>query len=293
MIQVQHLIDACSIGALYALFALGIAMIFGVMRLVNFAHGELIMIGAYSLYLLGDRPIVMLVALSSAIVVFAAVLMERVAFRPVRQASPATLLVTSFAVSVFLQNLATLIFGARAKPLATPAVLQESFDIGSLRIGKLSVLIMVVLAVCVVGLTLFLKRTRMGMHMRGAAENFRMARLLGVRANGVIVVAFAISGFLAAIAAYLLTAQTGALSPTMGTTPVIIAFVAVIVGGLGSLVGAVAGGFLLGGLTTALQVWLPLELRNYRDAFMYGAVILILLIRPQGLVVLKARGTRV
>jgi branched-chain amino acid transport system permease protein len=289
----QNAVDAISLGSLYALFALGIALIFGIMQLVNFAHGELIMVGGYALFFLGHPPWPLLIAGVLAVVIAFALVMERVAFRPVRGANPATLLVTSFAVSFFLQNLAILIFSSRPKSVALSPIFTEFFSVGGLRIAKLNVLIVLVTILLLTGLAAFLKKTPLGVQMRAAAEDFGMARMLGVRANTVIATAFAISGLLAGAAALLLEAQTATLTPTMGLNPVIIAFVATVIGGMASLPGAVLGGFTLGCLTVALQAALPLEFRAYRDAFAFGAVIAILVFRPQGLIVARTARTRV
>jgi branched-chain amino acid transport system permease protein len=290
---IQNAIDAISLGSLYALLALGIALIFGIMQLINFAYGELLMIGGYSLFFLVDIELGIAIVGVIIIVIVSALLMERVAFRPVRGADPSTLLVTSFALSFLLQNVAILAFGSRPKSVPLPAGLSEFFTVGDLRISRLSVLIVVVTAILLVSLALFLKRTTLGIQMRAAAEDFGVTRLLGVRANVVIAAAFGLSGFLAAVAAILLVSQTATVTPTMGVTPVIIAFVATVLGGMGSLPGAVIGGFFVGCLTVALQASLPLNLRLYRDAFVFGAVILVLLLRPQGIVVTRAARTRI
>ena len=290
---IQNAIDAVSLGSLYALLALGIALIFGIMQLINFAHGELIMIGGYSLFFVLDVNWALAIVGTLVIVIAFALAMERIAFRPVRGADPSTLLVTSFALSFFLQNVAILVFGSRPKGVGLSPQLSEFITIGNFRISKLSILIVIVTAILLVSFALFLKRTTLGVQMRGAAEDFGVTRLLGVRANVVIAAAFALSGLLAAIASLLLVSQTATLTPTMGVTPVIIAFIATVIGGMGSLPGAVVGGFFLGCLTVSLQASLPLELRLYRDAFTFGAVILVLLLRPQGIVVTRAARTRI
>jgi branched-chain amino acid transport system permease protein len=290
---IQHVIDAVSLGSLYALLALGVALIFGIMNLLNFAYGELIMIGAYALYVLRDLPFVAQALGALLIVVAASILLERIAFRPVRGANGAVLLVTSFAVSFALQSLAIVIFGARAKGVALPAWLSSSITIGDLRIDSLSLITVAVAAIVLVSFALFLRRSPIGIQMRAAAENFTTARLVGVRANSVIVTAFVLSGLLAGIAAILVVADGGTVSPAMGSSLVLVAFVATIIGGMGSLGGAALGGFLLGALTVALQVLLPIELRPYRDAFLYGGVILILVLRPGGLVSVRAAMERV
>jgi branched-chain amino acid transport system permease protein len=289
----QHVVDALSLGSLYALLALGVALIFGIMNLLNFAYGELIMIGAYSLYVMRDAPFVVQVIGCLAVVVLASVLLERLAFRPVRGADPAVLLVTSFALSFVLQSLAIIVFGARAKGIALPDWLSASTSIGSLQIDTLSIVTVVTAAIVLVSLAFFLQRTPIGVQMRAAAESFSTARLVGVRANRVIVMAFVLSGLLAALAAILIVAQGGEATPTMGSAPVLVAFVATIIGGMGSLSGAVLGGFFLGVLTVVLQVELPLSLRPYRDAFVYGAVLFVLLVRPGGLVAVKTAFQRV
>jgi branched-chain amino acid transport system permease protein len=290
---IQNIIDALALGSLYALFALGVALIFGIMRLVNFAHGELIMVAAYTLVLVGDVPFVVKIGASIVVAIVIALIMERVAMRPVRDSNPTTLLITSFAVSYLLQNLAILILGSTPRSGQVSGALSKSFQIGDLSISKLNVVTIVVTLALLGGLGLFLNRTAMGVQMRAAAENFRMARLLGVPANRVIATAFGISGLLAAIAAIFLTAQTGTVSPTLGLTPVLFAFMATVLGGLGSLSGAVVGGFLLGAASVALQALLPVEISGYRDAFLFGAVLLVLVLRPQGLIVPRTAVTRI
>jgi branched-chain amino acid transport system permease protein len=285
---IQHVIDAISLGSLYALLALGIALIFGIMRLLNFAHGMLIVIGAYALSIFDGIPAAPQILLALLAAMVAAIALELVAFRPLRRADPAVLLVSSFAVALFLQNLAIVIFGGQAKGVPLPDLFTENLSIAGLRIPVLSIITIIVAAVTLGALALFLNRTPIGIQMRAAAESFSTARLLGVKANSVIQVAFAISGLLAGLAAVLIVARGGTVTPEMGTAPVLIGFVAVIIGGLGSLKGAVYGGFLLGALTVVLQVVLPVSLEPFRDAFVFGVVLLVLTIRPQGLVVLKS-----
>jgi branched-chain amino acid transport system permease protein len=284
---IQHLIDALSLGSLYALLALGIALIFGIMNLINFAYGELIMIGAFTLYLLDGLPWPLQLLACLVAAMLAAMAMERTAFRPFRGASAPVLLVTSFALSFALQSLATVIFGSRAKGVALPSFLDKSLSIGDVSFSTLNVITVVVMLVTVAGLATFLRSTMVGVQMRAAAENFKTAQLVGVRSNYVILVAFALSGLFAGIAAILIVAQGGTVTPTIGAAPVLIAFVATIIGGLGSLYAAALGGFFLGGLTVLLQVLLPDSLVPYRDAFVYGGVILVLLVRPQGLIVAR------
>ena len=236
-------------------------------------------------------PVVVIATIGVAIVF--ALGMERIAFRPLRGASPPTLLIASFALSYGLQNLAILIEGSAPKGTSVSTWLSESFQIGSASVPKLDPVTVGVTIALLIALGLFLQRTRMGVQMRAAAEDFRMARILGVKANTVIATAFAISGLLAGIGAYLLVAQTGEISPDIGSNPVLYAFVATVLGGMGSLRGAVLGGYVFGAIFVALQAYLPLELRSYRDAFAFAAVIVMLLVRPQGLIVARSTATRV
>jgi branched-chain amino acid transport system permease protein len=285
---VQNLIDAVSLGSLYALIALGIALIFGIMQLVNLAYGELIMVAGYLILLLAGAPWVLVVVIAVAGTALFAFGMERVAFRPVRGADATTLMVTSFAVSYVLQNLAIVIAGSEPQPIELGGSLIKPLDVLGIRVPKLDLITMGTSLVLVIGLVLFLKRTSLGIQMRAAAEDLRTARLLGVRVNGVIAAAFIISGLLAAAIALLLVVQTGSVSPMMGVTPLIVGIMAAVIGGMGRLAGAAVGGFLLGCVTIALQATLPADIRGYRDAMVYGLIIAVLVFRPQGLLAGRA-----
>ncbi len=213
---------------------------------------------------------------------------ERLAFRPVRTAAPSVLLITSFALSYFLQNAVIMIYGGRAKAVNLWPALMEPVMAAGVRIPKLQILTIVTTFVLLALLVVFLRRTPLGVAMRAASEDFRMARLLGVRANRVIAVAFAVSGFLAAAVSVLLVAQTGVLSYHMGVPLVLFAFVATVVGGMGSLAGAVLGGFAVGIGSVLFQVILPIDWRANRDVWVYGMILLVLLLRPSGLVQVKS-----
>jgi branched-chain amino acid transport system permease protein len=287
---VQTLVDAASVGGLYSLTALGIGLIFGVMRLINFAHGELITATGYALLALFGLPLPLMLFGGILAAVLLALATERVAFRPLRSADPATLLISSFAVSFFLQKTLILFVGSRPKGVDFLPSLGSQVEILGARLQSLQIVTIVVSAVLLGALTWFLHGTRVGLQMRAAAEDFRVARMLGVRANRVIAIAFAMSGILAAAVSFLVVAQTGIVQPRMGLQLVIIAFVGTVIGGLGSLTGAALGGFLVGAGTILAQALLPPELRVYREAFVFVAVTLILLFRPQGLI--PARGLK-
>jgi branched-chain amino acid transport system permease protein len=286
---IQYIIDGAALGSFYAIFALGIALIFGIMRLINFAHGELIMVGSFAIYLTQTLwwPLIVLAAVGSAVLM--ALITERVAFRPVRGASPATLLITSFAVSYLLQSTARLIFTSLPKSADIDPLLRESFTIGNVFVSSLTVITIAVTAALLLGLAVFLRTTSMGMQMRAAAEDFDAARLCSVDANRVVAVAFALSGVLAGAAALLVIGQSGSLYPTMGLTPVLFGFTAAVIGGMSSLAGAVLGGYLLGAGSTVLTNMLPHGIAPFRDALLFLLVMVVLTLRPEGIV--RARGT--
>ncbi|MBV8564470.1 MAG: branched-chain amino acid ABC transporter permease [Methylobacteriaceae bacterium] len=287
---VQVAADAVSLGGLYALSALGIGLIFGVMRLINFAHGDLITAAGYAVLLFASQSVAFAIVGALVAAILAALAIERAAFRPLRGADPATLLIASFAVSVFLQKTLILFVGGRPKGVNFLPVLEQQVAILGIHVQLLQIVTILVTAAILIALSWFLKRTRYGLEMRAAAENFRVARLLGVRADRVIAMAFAISGALAAIVSLLFTAETGLVQPRMGLQLVIVAFVSTVIGGLGNLAGAALGGFLVGVTTILLQSLLPEDLRAFREAFVFIVVIAVLLLRPQGL--LPARGLR-
>lgn len=295
MIQfLQNLIDAISLGSIYALVALGIGLLFGILRLINFAHGDFITIGAYALIvpsadvtarlMIGGWPWPLLIPAVCLIVVVAALLTDALVFRPIRRASSPTLMIASFAVSYIIQNGVLMAYGSRPKAVDLWSGANTQVLIGTLRVPMLQLITLVTTLVLMVAISLFLKRTSYGVQMRAAAEDFRMAQYLGVRGNVVIGIAFAISGILAGVVSLLYTTQAGSLSHTMGVPLALFAFVAVVVGGMGSLVGAVVGGFAIGMIVTMLQAYLPPDLRAFRDAFAFAFVILVLLVRPAGLV---------
>ena len=300
---VQNIIDALSLGSLFALTSLGIGLIFGIMRLINFAHGDLIMIGAYALivpsaavapqlFIGAWHPAAVVAAIILIVIIFA-VACERLAFRPLRDADPSVLLIASFALSFFFQNLVLLIYEGRPKGVDLWPVLTDPFLLGDIRLPRLQIVMIAATAALLLLLVLFLKRTAIGRQMRAASEDFMMARFLGVRANRVIAAAFAISGLLAAVVSLLFVVQNGVLKFDMGVPLVLAAFVGTVVGGMGSLVGAVVGGFVVGVASVFFQIVLPLEMRLNRDAWVYGLILVILLLRPGGIVKVKAVEERI
>ncbi|MBZ9674497.1 branched-chain amino acid ABC transporter permease [Mesorhizobium sp. ES1-1] len=282
----QQIINAISLGGVYALLALGLAIVFSIVGLINFAHGELMTLSGYALLaalVFGlPFPLAVLVAVSCG--ALAAVAMERIAFRPMRGASVTSLLLTSFAVSSLLKVVFQNGISARPQAVAMPGWMTGAFSFGDFTIGVGPSISIVVSALALILLETFLRRSVTGTAMRAAAEDFDVVRLMGIPASRIIATAFLLSGLLAGLAAMLWVAQRASVDPLMGFTPVLKAFIAAVVGGLGSLPGAVAGGFLLGIIEVLLQATLPAAIAPYRDAIVLSGVIAVLLLRPQGLI---------
>jgi branched-chain amino acid transport system permease protein len=299
----QFMVDALSLGSLYALAALGVGLLFGVLRLINFAYGDFITVAGYSLLVpgagemaqivVGHWPWPFLIVTVIAVVVVLTLIADILVFRPLRSAKPAVLMISSFAIGFIIQNVLIVTYKARPQAVGIWSNLTEAVDIWGLRVPQLQLVTIVVALALLVVLVAFLKWSPFGVQMRAAAEDFRMARMLGVRGNTVIGTAFIISGILAAIVSLLFVAQVGVVNFHMGEPLMIFAFIATVIGGMGSLPGAVAGGYIVGITATLLQVVLPEPLRPFRDAFVFAVVIVILVARPQGIIVTRAARERV
>jgi branched-chain amino acid transport system permease protein len=282
---IQQAINAVSIGSLYALMAIGLAMVFGILRLINFAHGDLIMVGSYAalLLLVAGAPFWLAALAGIAASTVAGLVMERIAYRPIRGAPDVAMLLTSFAVTILLENAAILLFNPTARPFPAPDILRNALRFGALRVASLDLVAIAVAAVLLVLLTLFVTRTEVGISMRAASEDLLAARLMGINVNAVIAYAFAIGSMMAGVVGLLWSARVGKIDPLMGFYPVLKAFVAAVIGGLGSLPGAVLGGYVLGVLEILLQGLLPASLTPFRDGFVFAALIILLLFRPNGI----------
>jgi branched-chain amino acid transport system permease protein len=281
----QTLVDAVGQGAIYALMAVGIGLVFGVLRLVNFAYGQLVMAGAYALALSSewDWPLAGGIALCFAVVLTLSAVMERAVFRPLRTQSPAVMLVATFAVAFLLQSVALLWFGSLGKAASSLGYLNRPVTVGGVDIRKITIVAIVAAVVCLVLLVGLLERTSVGLHMRAAAMDFRTARLLGVRANRVIGSAVLVSGVLAAVVAVLLTVQNPLVTPDFALRDTIVVLAGVVVGGMNRLVSATLGGFAVGFAYGLLGGALPTDQSQYLPSFVFGLVILVLLVRPGGL----------
>jgi branched-chain amino acid transport system permease protein len=281
----QTIADAFGLGGMYALMAVGIGLVFGVLRLVNFAYGQLVMAGAYALAFAYERgwPVWSGILLCFGVVVVLSLAMDRVVFRPLRGQTPAVMLVATFAVAFLLQSIALLWFGSLGKIAASLSSLNQPWTVGGVDIRKISVVSTGVAAACLVALVLLLGRTNVGLQMRAAALDFRTARLLGVRANRVIGSAVVLSGLLAATVAVLMTVQTPLVTPDFALRDTILVLAGVVLGGMNRLVSATLGGFAIGFASGFLGGALPTNQSQYLPSFLFAAVIVVLLIRPGGL----------
>ncbi|HSL58334.1 MAG TPA: branched-chain amino acid ABC transporter permease [Acidimicrobiales bacterium] len=286
----QNLVDGLGRGSIYALIALGIAVIFGVMHLVNFAHGELITVSAYVAYWMLTSeiaewwlvvPAVFLTAIITSVVI------EFVAFRWVRGAPDFTMLLTSFGVHFVVQALFVMFVSANLRQFPRPGWIFDTWKIFGVSFEVVDVLTIVVTAVTLVATVLLLKRTMFGIALRAAAEDFDAARLMGVRSDRVIRGAFALAGALAGVAAVFWLMRTGQAEPSAGITPMLKGVLAAIIGGLGSLGGAVLGGLALGLAEVLLRTWLPESVVGLTDGFVFVLIALLFIFRPQGFIAVR------
>jgi branched-chain amino acid transport system permease protein len=282
----QTLVDAVGLGAVYALMAVGIGLVFGVLRLVNFAYGQLVMVGAYTLAFTASWPVAASIAACFVVVVALSMLMDRVVFRPLRGQSPAVMLVTTFAVAFMLQAIALMIdirddtIGEIATSIAS---FNQATTVAGVDVRKITIAAVIVAAVTLGLLALLLARTTIGLHMRAAAADFRTARLLGVRANRVIGFAVFLSGLLAATVAVILTVQFPFVGPDFALRETIVVLVGVVVGGIDRLWTATLGGFAIGFATGVINGVLPTDKTVFLPSAVFALVILVLLLRPAGL----------
>ena len=289
MIQfIGALISGLNLGSIYALIALGYTMVYGIAKMLNFAHGDIIMVGAYSVIVSAvTLKLPPIVAILIAVVVCAAlgVTIEFLAYRPLRQSPPLAVLITAIGVSYLLQNLALLIFGPEQK--STPALFDlPSLTLGGVTVDGITLLTLGVTAAIMVGLTLFINLTRMGKAMRAVSEDRDAAELMGISVNKTITITFAIGSALAAVASVFFGATYTYIKPTAGSMPGIKAFTAAVFGGIGSIPGAMLGGILLGLIEQLSKVYIS---TLWSDAVVFGVLVLVLVFKPAGLLGKRVR----
>ena len=281
---ISYLVNGISLGSVYAIIALGYTMVYGIAKMLNFAHGDVIMIGGYVVFVtvsgMGVNPI-LAVLISMIVCTVLGITIEKIAYKPLRQASPLAVLITAIGVSYLLQNVALLIFGADTKAftsvVSVPAIVLAD---GALTISGETIVTIVACVIIMISLMLFIKKTKAGRAMLAVSEDKGAAQLMGINVNATISLTFAIGSALAAIAGVLLCSAYPALTPYTGSMPGIKAFVAAVFGGIGSIPGAMIGGILLGVIENLSKAYISSQLS---DAIVFGVLIVVLLVKPTGI----------
>lgn len=278
------LISGISLGGIYALIALGYTMVYGIAKMLNFAHGDVIMVGAFMMFIALTKmslPPVLCIIIGTIICTILGVIIEKLAYKPLRNATSLAVLITAIGVSYFLQNSAQLIFGAGSKTF-TSLFGNGNISLlgGEIIISHNTIVTIIVSIIIMIGLTLFINKTKTGRAMLAVSEDKGAAQLMGINVNKTISITFAIGSALAAIAGALLCSSYQILSPTTGAMPGIKAFTAAVLGGIGSIPGAMVGGILLGVIENVSKVYISTQLS---DAIVFGILIVILLVRPTGI----------
>ena len=274
---ITYLINGISLGSIYAIIALGYTMVYGIAKMLNFAHGDVIMIGCYVVFMtmsgMNMNPLLSVI-LAVVVCTVLGVIIEKVAYKPLRKASPLAVLITAIGVSYLLQNIALLIFGADTKSFSSVVPLQN------IKIGGITITGVLACIVIMIGLMIFIKKTKAGQAMLAVSEDKDAAQLMGVNVNGTISLTFAIGSGLAAIAGVLLCSAYPTLTPYTGSMPGIKAFTAAVFGGIGSIPGAFIGGILLGIIEILGKAYISSQLS---DAIVFAVLIIVLLVKPTGI----------
>jgi branched-chain amino acid transport system permease protein len=280
------LVSGLKLGSIYAIVAIGYSIVYGILRLINFAHGDIMTVGVYIILVLMNQlgvPLLACVIISVALSIVVGLLIERLAYRPLRDSTEETTLISSLAVSALLQNLLQMIFGSQRKPFMLPDWLTQGHQIGTVSLSTINILTFIITAIFLVALYFVLTRTKIGMAMRACSENMNASRLMGINVNKVVMFAFAIGSGMAVIAGLLLAGEYKTIYPSLGFVPGLKAFCAAVVGGIGSLGGAVAGAFIIGLAEMLFAGLMPASVTAYRDAFVFLLMVVVLLFRPNGL----------
>ena len=281
----QHLANALSLGSLYALIAIGYTMVYGILRLINFAHGDVFMLGAYlafygaAIFLL---PWWAALVLAIALTTLFGVGLERVAYRPLRDSPRISVMVSAIGASFLIESLATVIFGGRPKGVQAPEILNTIVNIGPVSVLSVSLIIPVIAFAALAILLWIVNRTKTGMAMRAVSTDLDAARLMAIDVNKIVSFTFGTGSFLAALGGIMWAYKYPQLNPLMGVMPGLKCFIAAVIGGIGNITGAVLGGFLLGFIELMTVAFLP-QLSGYRDAFAFVLLIIVLLVKPTGL----------
>lgn len=284
MIQfIQHLINALNVGSIYALVALGYTMVYGIIKLINFAHGDILMMGAYFGYIFAlhfHLPLFACIILSMLVCAIFGILIDKIAYLPLRKAPRLSPLISALAVSILIQNIFRNIFGANTKKMPDMIDTAFSYNIGELSISRLSIIIIGVSLVCMFLLNILVKYTKIGRAMRSVSEDMQASELMGINVNRTISITFALGSMLAAVGGILFALAYNQISPMMGTMPGLKAFVAAVIGGIGIIPGAVIGGFIIGIVETFTKAYIS---TSWADAIVFLLLIIVFIFKPTGI----------
>ena len=279
---IDLLLSGITVGSLYALIAIGYTMVYGILRLINFAHGDIFMMaGFFMVYISASMPMAVAIPVVLLMTVALGLLIERAAYKPLRSAPRMSVMISAIGVSYLLQNLATYITGGLARPYPEIPFLKGTFMLGALKIKVITVVTPLLTVLLVIALVLFINHTKTGMAMRAVSRDFDTARLMGIKVNNIISVTFIIGSFLAGVGSILYFSNYGQVSPTIGAMPGLKAFVAAVFGGIGSLPGAVLGAYIIGICESLIKANDAIAI--FSNAFTFALLILVLLFKPNGM----------
>ena len=279
---IDLLLSGITVGSLYALIAIGYTMVYGILRLINFAHGDIFMMaGFFMVYISASMPMAVAIPVVLIMTVALGLLIERAAYKPLRSAPRMSVMISAIGVSYLLQNLATYITGGLARPYPEIPFLKGTFMLGALKIKIITVVTPLLTVLLVIALVLFINHTQTGMAMRAVSRDFDTARLMGIKVNNIISVTFIIGSFLAGVGSILYFSNYGQVSPTIGAMPGLKAFVAAVFGGIGSIPGAVLGAYIIGICESLIKANDAIAI--FSNAFTFALLILVLLFKPNGM----------
>lgn len=279
---IDLLLSGITVGSLYALIAIGYTMVYGILRLINFAHGDIFMMaGFFMVYISASMPMAVAIPVVLIMTVALGLLIERAAYKPLRSAPRMSVMISAIGVSYLLQNLATYITGGLARPYPEIPFLKGTFMLGALKIKIITVVTPLLTILLVIALVLFINHTKTGMAMRAVSRDFDTARLMGIKVNNIISVTFIIGSFLAGVGSILYFSNYGQVSPTIGAMPGLKAFVAAVFGGIGSIPGAVLGAYIIGICESLIKANDAIAI--FSNAFTFALLILVLLFKPNGM----------
>ena len=282
----SQFVNGIKLGSIYAVVAIGYSMVYGILKLINFAHGDLMTVGVYTMLVLmgfSGIPIWLVILVGCGMSIIFGMTMEKLVYRPLRGSGEETTLIASLAVSVFLQNLISMIFSTQKRAFHLPDFLTQTYRLGSVTLSVMNILTFISIVIILIALTLMLKKTKIGMAMRACSDNLAASQLMGIKINTVVAAAFVIGSGLAGLTGLMLAGEYKTIEPLMGFVPGLKAFCAAVLGGIGSLNGAVLGGFIIGIAEMLFAGLMPTDITPYRDAFIFLLLIVVLLVKPNGI----------